>query len=61
MNTELYTKLTLEEVATDLLYWKASTYLLIVDYWSNREVERAVKTIKSLRKKNDDPYTALTI
>ena len=33
MNTELYTKLTLEEVATDLLlYWKASTYLLIVDY-----------------------------
>ena len=28
------TKLTLEEVATDLFYWKASTYLLIVDYYS---------------------------
>ena len=29
------TKLTLEEikVATDLFYWKASTYLLIVDYY----------------------------
>ena len=28
------TKLTLEEVATDLFYWKASTYLFIVDYYS---------------------------
>ena len=28
------TKLTLEEVSTDLFYWKASTYLLIVDYYS---------------------------
>ena len=28
---------------------------------SNREAERAVKTIKSLFKKNDDPYIALTI
>ena len=28
------TKLTLEEVATDLFYWKASTYLIIVDYYS---------------------------
>ena len=28
------TKLILEEVATDLFYWKASTYLLIVDYYS---------------------------
>ena len=27
-------KLTLEEVATDLFYGKASTYLLIVDYYS---------------------------
>ena len=30
------TKLTLKEikVVTDLFYWKASTYLLIVDYYS---------------------------
>ena len=27
------TKLTLEEVATDLFYWKTLTYLLIVDYY----------------------------
>ena len=27
------TKLTLEEVATDLFYWKVSTYLLFVDYY----------------------------
>ena len=35
-NEHRITKLTLEEikVATDLLYWKASTYLLIVDYYS---------------------------
>ena len=26
------TILTLKEVATDLFYWKASTYLLIIDY-----------------------------
>ena len=28
------TKLTLKKVATDLFCWKASTYLLIVDYFS---------------------------
>ena len=28
------TKLILEEVAIDLFYWKASTYLLTVDYYS---------------------------
>ena len=35
MNTDGITKLALEEikVATDLFYWKASTYLLIVDYY----------------------------
>ena len=33
-NEHRTTKLTLEEVATDLFYWKASTYLLIVDYYS---------------------------
>ena len=27
------TKLTLEEVATDIFYWNASTYLLIADYY----------------------------
>ena len=36
MNLELPNLHTLEEikVATDLFYWKASTYLLIVDYYS---------------------------
>ena len=36
MNKDETTKLTLEEikVATDLFFWKASTYLLIVDYYS---------------------------
>ena len=30
-------------------------------FWSNREVEWAVKTTESLLKKNDDPYIALMI
>ena len=36
------TKLTLEEVATDLFYWKASTYLLIniVDYSRYIEISK---------------------
>ena len=35
MNTELPNiYITLEEVATDLFYWKASTYLLSFDYYS---------------------------
>ena len=124
-NEHRTTKLTLEEVATDLFYWKASTYLLILNHYSryieisklkgqseiishkinlclawvlqevvsdnrpqyssheckqfaakygfthttsspcylrsNREVERTVKTIKSLLKKNDDRYIVLMI
>ena len=127
MNTEL-PSLPWKKVTTDLFYWKSSTYLLIVDYYSryieisklngqsslqvithtksifarhgipqevvsdngppyssfeykqfaaqygfthttssprypqsNGEAERAVKTVKSLLKKSDDPYMALMI
>ena len=126
MNMELH--LPQKKVATDLFYWKGSTYLLIVDYYSryieiaklngqsssevirhtksifarhgmpqevvsnngpayssleykqfatkygfihttsspgypqsNGEAERAVKTIKTFLKKNDDSYIALMI
>ena len=38
MNMELPT-LPWKKVATDLFYWKASTYLLIVDYFSTRYIE----------------------
>eukprot|EP00731_Ephydatia_muelleri_P034154 Em0049g1a len=55
-----------QKVAMDIFEWEKCSYLLMVDYYSrfiesNGEAERAVRTVKSLWKKDKDPFLALLI